>query len=340
MATTTTDCRARETTKGSSFSKTEMKEGSNFSKTAVNLTSASSVLLSVSSALLSAFGAHFMALSSQAGVPGLQLIFLAKLAQFLCVLVALPYFRPKLTAEDTRQWMILFLSAMIDNLGTVLAFMSFVYVMPGLAFGIIQGLIPFSTAGVGYIFLKEHVGIIDSCGILCSAAGVVLVAVGMTMGAATSTNRLTVAILLPLAAAFSKGPNNVILRFLIGVQEVSVLTVTLYSQLLGSQVLLAGTYLFEAPRWTMSAPTIGYVIGLCLCDFFSNLSLKLVLKLEKGWCYGSLNVTRYTLYHTVGLPFPVACPRPHGTRRYHTCSAGYRCGGRALVVGAPSGDAP
>ncbi|XP_078576168.1 solute carrier family 35 member G2-like [Branchiostoma floridae x Branchiostoma japonicum] len=271
MATTTTDNR-------------EMMEGSSFSKTAVNLKSAASLVLSVSSAFLSALAAHFMALSSQAGVPVLQLIFLAKLAQLLCVLVALPYFRPKLTADDTLQWMILFLSAVISNLGTILAFMSFVYVVPGLAVGVIQGLIPLSTCCVGYIFLKERVGVIETGGILCSAIGVVLVAVGMTMGATSSTHvkQLSFAILLPLAAALSKGPKSVIARLLIGVQGVSVLTVALYARVLGTVLLLPGTYIFETPRWTMSVRTIGYVIGLCVCDTFSSLSIKFILKLEKA----------------------------------------------------------
>ncbi|XP_078576197.1 solute carrier family 35 member G2-like [Branchiostoma floridae x Branchiostoma japonicum] len=272
MATTTTDY--QETTETFSFLKTEE----------VHLRSVASLVLSVSYALLAALAAHFMALSSQAGVPGLQLLFVMQLAELLCVLVVLPFFRPRLTAEDTLQGMILFLSAVIDNLGTVLAFMSYIYVVPGLAVGVIQGLVPFSTACVGYIFLKERVGVVDSCCILCSVAGVALVTVGMTMGAASSTHVqwLTVAILLPFAAAFFEGPNNVITRFLIDVQGVSILTDTFYTQLLGTVLLLPGTFLFETPRWTMSAPTIGYVIGLCLCDFFSVLSLKLVLKLEKA----------------------------------------------------------
>ncbi|XP_035674727.1 solute carrier family 35 member G1-like [Branchiostoma floridae] len=275
----------------------KMTEGSSFSKTVVNLKSAASLVLSVSSAFLSALAAHFMTLSSQAGVPGLQLIFLAKLAQFLCVLVVLPYFRPKLTAEDTRQGMVLFLLAVIDNLGTILVFMSFVYVMPGLAFGIIQGLIPLSTACIGYIFLKERVGVIDSCGILCSVAGVVLVAVGMAMGAAPSTHRLTVAILLPIVAAFSRGPHNVITRLLVGFRAVSVLTVTFYDQLLGTVLLLPGTYMFETPRWTLSAPTIGYVIGLCLCDSLASILLKVVLKLEKAGATAVLM--------TLSIPFTI-----------------------------------
>eukprot|EP00058_Branchiostoma_floridae_P008807 XP_002594295.1 hypothetical protein BRAFLDRAFT_65151 [Branchiostoma floridae] len=215
-------------------------------------------------------------------MPGLQLIFLAKLTQFLFVLLVLPCFRPKLTAEDTPQMMFLFLSAVTDNLGTILAFMSFVYVVPGIAFGIIQGSVPFFTALIGFAFLRETVGVMDFCGILCSAAGVIIVAVGMSMDAASSTKWLTVAILLPLASAFTKGPNNVITRLLLGLQGMSILTQMLYAQLLGTVLLLALTYIFETPRWTMSARTMWYVIGLCLCELFSSLSLKLVLKMEKA----------------------------------------------------------
>ncbi|CAH1270557.1 SLC35G2 [Branchiostoma lanceolatum] len=257
-----------------------MEDSTSFSKTAINMKSAVSLLCSLSCAVLSAFAAQFMSLSSKSGVPGLQLVFFAKLVQFLCVLVVLPYFRPTLIPKDKVQTMFLSLSAVTDNLGTVLAFMSFVFVVPGIAFGIIQGSEPLFTACIGLLFLKETVGVVDGCGILCSAAGVVLVAVGMSNDAASSSQRLTVAILLPLAAAFIRSPNNVITRLLVGVQRVHILVITFYTQLVGTTMLLALTYIFETPRWTISAQTTGYVIGLSLCDALSAFPEKIVMQSE------------------------------------------------------------
>ncbi|CAH1255408.1 SLC35G2 [Branchiostoma lanceolatum] len=280
----------------------DTSEDSSPSKTAVYRDSAVSLLLSVSCALLSALAAQFMRLSSQAGVPGLQLIFLMKLAQLIFYLVVLPIYRPKLTTEDTPQAMVLFLSAVTDNLGTIFAFLSFVFVVPGIAFGVIQGSIPFSTACVAFIFLKERVGVLDSCGILCCAAGVILVAFGMSMDDESSSRGLTISLLLPISAAFTKGPNNVIMRFLIGVRGVSVLTVMFYAQLLGTVVLLALTYAFETPRWTMSGRTVGYVIGLCLCDTFASLSVKLILKVEKAGVVATLL--------TLVIPFTILLDYP------------------------------
>ncbi|XP_019615882.1 PREDICTED: uncharacterized protein LOC109463489 [Branchiostoma belcheri] len=207
-----------------------------------DLQSASSLVLAVSCTLFGAFASQFMALSSQAGVPGLQLIFLMKLTQLLCVLVILPFVRPKLTTEDAPQALTLSATTVTDNLGTVLMFLSFVYVVPGVAFGVIQGAIPVSTACVGFLFLGERLDAIDSGGILCSAAGVVLVAVGMSTAADSSSHpqlTLAIGILLPLAAAFTKGPNNVLMRSLLGVRGVSVVTVVLYVQLAGTPALLA-----------------------------------------------------------------------------------------------------
>ncbi|KAI8504573.1 hypothetical protein Bbelb_176910 [Branchiostoma belcheri] len=240
------------------------------------------ILFSLLCTLMSAFAAQFMALSSQAGVPGLQLLFLMKLVQLPCILLVIPCFKPKLTAEDKQQTITLVLSGIVDNAGIIFAYMSFVFVVPGIALGVIQGSIPFFTACIGFIFLRETLGVVDCCGVLCSAAGVILVAVGMSMDAASSTQQLTVAILLPLAAAFTKGPNNVIMRLLIGVRGMPILTVALYSHVLGPVVLLPLTYALETPRWTLSAGTIAYVVGLSLCELCASLSLKLVLKMEKA----------------------------------------------------------
>ncbi|XP_019627887.1 PREDICTED: uncharacterized protein LOC109472544 [Branchiostoma belcheri] len=211
------------------------------------MTSGAGVLYALLQAMLSASAAQFLVLSRQAGVPSLQLIFLIKLAQLLVVLVALPLLRPKLTTEDWRQTLLLSLSAITDNLVSVLKFLSFVFAVPGIAFGIMNGSTPFVTACIGFVFLEEILDMVDCFGIVLSSAGVIVVATGMIMENTSPVLHLAASILLPLATAFSKGPHTVMARSLIGVQGVSVLTVTLYSNLLGAVVLLGLTYLFETP---------------------------------------------------------------------------------------------
>eukprot|EP00058_Branchiostoma_floridae_P012807 XP_002598295.1 hypothetical protein BRAFLDRAFT_69650 [Branchiostoma floridae] len=240
-------------TEGVSFTKTYLKSGAG-------------VLYALLYTALSAFSAQFMTLSSQAGIPGLQLNFINKFGQFLLVLVALPVFKPKLTAENGRQALFFILWTITDNLGAVLGFMSFVFVVPGIAFGIIRGSMPFLTACLGFLLLKETVGVVDCFGIVLSVSGVVAVAVGMITENTSSTQRLTTSILLPLASAFSKGPNTVIARSLVGVQGVSILTIIFYANLLGAVVLLPLTYIVETgQRWEMSAQTAGSRLSDCAC---------------------------------------------------------------------------
>ncbi|KAI8493721.1 hypothetical protein Bbelb_286420 [Branchiostoma belcheri] len=266
------------------------------------LTSGAGVLYVLLNTLFSAFAAQFLVLSRQAGIPSLQLIFLVKLSQLLVVLVALPFCKPKLTAKDGRQALSLTLSTITDNLVSVFKFMSFVFVVPGIALGIIQGSTPLVTACIGFLFLKETVGALDCFGIVLSVAGVIVVAVGMVLeNTSSSTLHLTLSILLPMAAALSKGPNTVISRSLIGVQGVSVLTVTFYANLLGGVVLLALTYMLETPRWDMSLQTVGYIIGLCVCVCGASFATKLALKTEKA-CIAT-TIKMFTIPLTVLLDY-------------------------------------
>ncbi|XP_019646061.1 PREDICTED: solute carrier family 35 member G1-like [Branchiostoma belcheri] len=267
MATAT--CNAPDSG-GSSFAKTYLKSGAG-------------VLYALLNTAAVAFAAQFMAWSSQAGIPGLQLIFLIKLVQLLVVLVALPFFRPKLTTENGRQTLLLVLSTIIENLGSAFLYLSFAFVVSGIAFGIIRGSVPFVSACIGFLFLKETVGAVDCFGIVFTVAGVIVVAVGMITENTSSTRRLTTSILLPLATTFSKSSGIVIARSLIGVQKFSVLTVLFYANLAGAVVLLVVTYTTETPPvWSMSTQTVGYVIGLCLCACCGQLATRLALKTEKA----------------------------------------------------------
>ncbi|XP_019628063.1 PREDICTED: uncharacterized protein LOC109472665 [Branchiostoma belcheri] len=272
------------------------------------MTSGAGVLYALLQAMLSASAAQFLVLSRQAGVPSLQLIFLIKLAQLLVALVALPLLRPKLTTENSRQTKLLTLSAITDNLVSVLKFLSFVFAVPGIAFGIMNGSTPFVTACIGFVFLEELLDMVDCFGIVLSSAGVIVVATGMIMENTSPVLHLAASILLPLATAFSKGPHTVMARSLIGVQGVSVLTVTLYSNLLGAVVLLGLTYLFETPLWAMSQQTMGYVIGLCLCVCGASFATKLALKTEKAWI--TVTIKMFTIPLAVALDYIVQSEFP------------------------------
>ncbi|KAI8490300.1 hypothetical protein Bbelb_320380 [Branchiostoma belcheri] len=241
---------------GLSFAKTYLKSGAG-------------VLYALLNTAAVAFAAQFMAWSSQAGIPGLQLIFLIKLVQLLVVLVALPFFRPKLTTENGRQTLLLVLSTIIENLGTAFLYLSFAFVVSGIAFGIIRGSVPFVSACIGFLFLKETVGAVDCFGIVFTVAGVMVVAVGM-ITENTSSTRL-------------RSSGIVIARSLIGVQKVSVLTVLFYANLAGAVVLLVLTYMTQTPPlWSMPTQTAGYVIGLCLCACCGQFATRLALKTEKA----------------------------------------------------------
>ncbi|XP_019647526.1 PREDICTED: uncharacterized protein LOC109487866 [Branchiostoma belcheri] len=256
------------------------REGAGFAQT--YLTPGAGVLYALLNTVLSATSSQFMALGSQAGIPGLQLIFLTRLAELLAVLLVLPFFRPKLTTENGRETLLMVLSTITENLGTVFQYMSFVFVVPGIAYGIMRGSIPLASACIGFLYLKETVGVVDCFGIVLNVAGVAVVTYGLITENTSSAQRLTVSILLPFAATFSKAPGLVIARSLIGVQKVSVLTVLFYANLAGAVLLLGLTYWFETPIWAMSAQTVGYVIGLCLCVCGAHFATKLSLKTEKA----------------------------------------------------------
>ncbi|XP_019616428.1 PREDICTED: uncharacterized protein LOC109463954 [Branchiostoma belcheri] len=256
------------------------REGAGFAQTF--LTSGAGVLYALLYTVLSAVASQFMALNSQAGIPGLQLMFLVKLVQTLAVAFFLPFFRPKLTTESGRQSLLLVLSTILENLGSVFQYMSFIYVVPGIAFGIIKGSMPLASACIGFLFLKETVGVVDGFGIVLNVAGVAVVASGLITENTSSTQHLTASLLLPFAATFSRAPNLVISRSLIGVQKVSVLTVLFYADLAGAVVLLGLTYWLETPVWAMSAQTVGCVIALCLCVCGAQFATKLSLKTEKA----------------------------------------------------------
>ncbi|KAI8498086.1 hypothetical protein Bbelb_240300 [Branchiostoma belcheri] len=281
-------------------------EGASFTET--YLTSGAGVLYALLSTLFAAFSAQFMSLSSQAGVPGLQLIFLLKLAQLLIVLVLLPFFRPKMTTEDRRQTLFFILLIVPDTLGTIFGFMSYVFVVPGIALGITQGSMPFVAACIGFFFLTETVGVVDCLGIVLNVVGVIVAAVGMITENTSSTQRLTASILLPLATTFTKGPDIVIARSLIGVQGVSILTVTFYINLFGSVVLLGLSYVIETPRWEMSPQTVGYVTGLCLCVAGTAFTSKLALKTEKAGI--ATTITTFTVPLTVLLDYIIQSEFP------------------------------
>ncbi|XP_019616684.1 PREDICTED: LOW QUALITY PROTEIN: solute carrier family 35 member G2-like [Branchiostoma belcheri] len=276
---------ARTTAVGKDVKETDQEETTDLeagSSTKVYLKSGAGVLYTLLSTACVAFAAQFMTLSSQSGIPGLQLIFLIKLTQLLVVLFLLPFFKPKLTPEGGQQTLFLVLTTIMDNLGTIFGFMSFVYVLPGISFGIIRGSMPFIAACIGFFCLAETVDVVNCLGIVLSAVGVTVVAVGMVLENTSSTQHLTAAILLPLATSFTKGPDHVIVRSLIGMQGFSILTQTLYANICGAVVLLVLTYVISTPRWAMPGQTVGYVIGLCLCVTAASFTTKLALKTEKA----------------------------------------------------------
>ncbi|KAI8499197.1 hypothetical protein Bbelb_229610 [Branchiostoma belcheri] len=286
MARTTSVSKDKPTATHSDLEPTD-PGGASPTKTYLNwLKSGAGVLYALLHTLLAAFAAQFMALSSKAGMPVLQLVFLAQLLQFIFVLVMTPLFRPRLTTEGRRQTVFLTLSAVTNNVAVTLEYMSFHIVLPGIAFGIIKGSLPLVTACIGYLVLQETVGAVDCLGIALSVTGVIMVAVEMMTDPDNdtwSTERLATSICLPLAATFAgRGPNAVVERSLVGLQGVSVLTINFYGSLLGTVALLALTYALETPRWTMSAQTMGYVVGLCVCDCGQTFAAELALRTEKA----------------------------------------------------------
>ncbi|XP_066283444.1 solute carrier family 35 member G2-like [Branchiostoma lanceolatum] len=245
-----------------------------------SLKAARGPLLSLGSTILFALSAEFTALSSKGGIPGFQLLFFLRLTQLLTILVLTVIIRPKLIGENRRQNGLLVLEMIINNVGTSLVYLPFTYAAPGIAFGIIQGSMPLFTACIAFIFLKEKIGIIPCCGILISIIGVALVSIGMANQTTDSTHTMMVSILLPLAAAFTKGPDMVLGRAIM--KDMSGLTLLLYITLLGTPAELILTYSFETPVWAMSAETAGYIAGLGLSQAIAMLFFLAVLKVEKA----------------------------------------------------------
>ncbi|CAH1264718.1 SLC35G2 [Branchiostoma lanceolatum] len=245
-----------------------------------SLRAARGPLLSLGATILFALSAEFTALSSKGGIPRFQLLFFLRLTQLLTVLVCMVIFRPKLIGENRRQNGLLLLETINNNISTTLVYLSFTYAAPGIAFGIIQGSMPLFTACIGFIFLKEKIGLIPCCGILISIIGVALVSFGMANQTTDSTHTMIVSILLPLAAAFTKGPDMVLARAIM--KDVSGLTMLLYITLLGTPAELILTYSFETPVWAMSAETAGYIAGLGLSQAIAMLFFVGVLKVEKA----------------------------------------------------------
>ncbi|XP_078594370.1 uncharacterized protein LOC144872183 isoform X2 [Branchiostoma floridae x Branchiostoma japonicum] len=259
--------------------KDDLDEDASHDKKA-SLKAARGPLLSLGATILFAFSAEFTALSSKGEIPGFQLLFFLRLAQLLVILVCYLIFRPKLTGENRRQNFLLLLAAIINNVATALVYLSFTYAAPGIAFGIIQGAMPLFTGCFGFIFLKEKIGIIPSCGILISIIGVSLVSIGMANAAKDSTHAMVVSIVLPLTAAFAKGPDMVLARAIM--KDMSGITILVYITSLGTVAQLILTYSFETPVWVMSGETAGYVAGLGLSQALAMLFFLAVLKVEKA----------------------------------------------------------
>ncbi|KAI8490573.1 hypothetical protein Bbelb_318410 [Branchiostoma belcheri] len=128
--------------------------------------------------------------------------------------------------------------------------------------------------------IPEKIGLIPICGILISIVGVILVSIGMAHQSVGSTNAMVVSITLPLAAAFSKGPDMVLCRAIL--KDMSGITMLLYITLVGTVAEIILTYSFEIPVWVMSAKTAWYIAGLGLCQAVAMLFFLGVLKVEKA----------------------------------------------------------
>ncbi|XP_019634470.1 PREDICTED: uncharacterized protein LOC109477582 [Branchiostoma belcheri] len=256
---------------------------------------AKGILLTVMSAIASSFGGEFTALIDKEGLPNFQTLFLRRAIELLTLIPILAICRPRLTGENRRQNIMLFLFAIFTNCVNFFNFFSFIYAVPGIAFGFIQGLKPFFVAGIGFVFLKESLFLGDIFGLLTSVTGVALVAVGNTQVDGMSTKLLVLSIVIPITASFALAPDVVFMRYLTGTLEVAIVTILLYMNLVGSVILLGITYALETPVWTMSLRTALYVVGLGLSRSLSNICFLAGLKNIKAY------IT--TTVHMFAIPF-------------------------------------
>ncbi|XP_019628654.1 PREDICTED: uncharacterized protein LOC109473223 [Branchiostoma belcheri] len=280
-------------------------EGENVSGTAEEVSpsfkAAKSILLTVMSAIAISFAGEFTAIISKEGLPNFQMLFLKRFIELLTLIPILVFCRPKLTGKTRRQNIILFLFSIFTNAVMIAHMLSCVYTVPGIAFGIMQGLMPFLVACIGFLFLKESLFLADVCGIFISVTGVVLVVVGNTQVDGMSTKLLVLSIVIPLTASFVIAPEAVFMRYLTGILEVPIVTSMLYMNLVGSVALLGITYSAETPVWTMSLRTVLYVVGLGFCKSLSNIFLLAGLKNVKA--YISTTVRMFVIPFTLMLDY-------------------------------------
>ncbi|KAI8515696.1 hypothetical protein Bbelb_065090 [Branchiostoma belcheri] len=257
-------------------------EGENVSGTdgevSPSFAAAKSILLTVMSAIAMSFAGEFTAIVSKEGLPNFQIIFLMRFIGLLILIPILAFCRPRLTGGNRRQNIMLFLFSIFTNAVMIAYMLSFVYTVPGIAFGIIQGLTPLFVACVGFVFLKESLFLADVCGIFISMIGVVLVAVGNTQVHGMSTKLLVLSIVIPLTASLALAPDFVFRRYLTGTLQVPIFTILLYQNLVGTVAFLAITYAAETPIWTMSLRTVLYVVGLGVTKELGTFLLLAALK--------------------------------------------------------------
>ncbi|XP_035671380.1 uncharacterized protein LOC118412556 [Branchiostoma floridae] len=248
-----------------------------------SLKAAKGILLSLMSAIFLSFCAEFIALASKAGIPGFQILFLMRLIELLTLVPILAFCRPKLMGENRYQNIMLFLFVIIANFADIVNFLSFTYTVPGIAFGIIQGSMPFFVSCIGSLFLNESLGILDICAILLGITGVVLLAFGMTHIGAMSTKLLLLSIIIPVLASFANAPDMIMMRYLRGTLGIPITTSLLHQDLYGTVVLLAITYTAETPVWKMPLRTVLYVIGLGVSKFLAIFTVFAALEVEKAY---------------------------------------------------------
>ncbi|XP_019627954.1 PREDICTED: uncharacterized protein LOC109472600 [Branchiostoma belcheri] len=270
---------------------------------------AKGVVLTLMSAIAISFSAEFTALISKEGIPSFQIFFLKRSIELLTLVPILAFWRPKLYGENRRQNFMLFLFATVTNVSMVAYFLSFVYTVPGIAFGIIQGLMPFFVACIGFLVLKESLSLVDGFGMVISVSGVVLVAVGNTQVGGLPTKLLVMSIVMPLLASFALAPDVVIMRYLTGTLGVPIVTALLYQDTLGAVACLGITYAAEIPVWTMSWRTVLYVVGLGVSKSLGTFLLLAALKFVKA--YISTTVRMFVIPITLLLDYFFMQKIPH-----------------------------